>query len=452
MSEVAPLEWTAPQQVTYAVPMWLRDEQIKQAIQRPGVGRIALRYEPRPEPIAVVGFGPSLTETWEQVKQFAFVMSCSGSHKFLVERGVIPTYHVEVDPRPHKVALIGPPQTTTQYLIASTCHGAVFDHLDGCDVKLWHVFDATREGIRTLPHGEYAVMGGCDVGLRAMTLAAFLGFRDVHVFGLDGCTREGNRHADSHPLGKQKFQPVEYGGQTYWTTPAMLEAAKQTVHELQQMPTVSVRFYGEGLTQAMVRDQWKPDEVRTTKPLTNLIAFVKDELISAEYVRLNAQLHHENVAYGVGGEKHAEIIQKLVRQLKTKDVLDYGCGKGRLGRALDFHIQEYDPAVAGKQESPKPADIVACTDVLEHVEPEKLAFVLQDLQRCVLQVGYFTIYCGPAQKTLADGRNAHLIQRQPKWWLKVLRKFFTVKDKWVKQEPPLLKVFVAPKRSVEAVA
>lgn len=434
------LDANQKQEVKYCIPTWLRDEQIKHSIATVP-GRIQPHYDRRPESIAVVGFGPSLQETWEGVHQFPYVISCSGAHKFLIERGIVPTYHAEVDPRAHKVGLLGPPHPNVEYLISSTCHPDYFTHLSGFNVKLWHVFDASDNGIRLLPPGEWAITGGCDVGLRAMTLAAFLGFRDLHIFGLDGCAKDGTRHAAEHPYGKQKYAETVYEGKTYLTTPAMLEAARQTVYELKQMPTVRATFYGEGLTQAMAKD-YQPDGAELYKPMANVVGYHKPELISAEYRSLNAQLHRENMAYGVGGENHTEAILKLCGALKTKDVLDYGCGKGRLAASLPFHIQEYDPAIPGKETSPKPADIVVCTDVLEHIEPEKLIDVLLDLKRCVRQVGYFTIHMGPASKTLPDGRNTHLIQRPRAWWEKRLRKIFRVGK--IFEEGPILRVVLGP--------
>jgi hypothetical protein len=124
-------------------------------------------------------------------------------------------------------------------------------------------------------------------------------------------------------------------------------------------------------------------------------------------------------------------------------VLDYGCGKGGLGRAIPFGICEYDPAIAGKESSPKPADLVVCTDVLEHIEPECLVYVLADLRRVTRKIGYFVIHTGPAQKHLADGRNAHLIQRDRMWWKKKLRRFFTIGR--IIESGPELHVIVAPK-------
>jgi len=444
------------QHVTYAAPMWLRDEQIARALKR-GVGRL---QEPTAEQraaraktaVAVVGFGPSLTDTWELVRQFPHVITCSGSHKFLLERGIVPTYHVEVDPRAHKVGLLGPPHPAVHYLAASTCAPEYFDHLEtglgpqlfADHVLLWHVFDGTEEGKRVLPFGEWAVLGGCDVGLRAMALAAFLGYTELHIFGLDGCARGDVRHAAAHPYTQQKYAECEYpegSGTVYLTTPAMLEAARQTIHELAQLPAVRAKFYGEGLTQALVRHSIV--SVDAAKRSLQLVAFIKEALISPEYRRLNAELHDRNLAYGVGGEKHAENVLKMCTALKTKDVLDYGCGKGRLAKALPFHIQEYDPAIAGKDESPKPADIVVCTDVLEHIEPDKLLYVLYDLRRVVRLAGFFVIHTGPAQKTLPDGRNTHLIQQPRKWWEKRLRKFFTIGK--VEQVGPELLFVVGPK-------
>ena len=438
-----------PQKVGYCIPMWLRDEQIKLAIARVP-GRITGATALRTDPIAVVGFGPSLRQTWERVREFRYVISCSGSHKFLLERGIVPTYHVEVDPRAHKVELIGPPHRSVEYLIASTCHPKVFDHLEGFNVKLWHVFDATDDGIRVLPPGEWAVTGGCDVGLRAMTLSAFLGFRDLHVFGLDGCAESGDglRHADEHPHGRQIYATTEYDGRTYYTTPAMLEAARQTFHELNQMPTVHATFYGDGLVQAMAK-HYVPNPIATgDKPLTNIVAFQKPELISATYAALNAQLHRENLAYGVGGGKWAETVKKLRAATNAQSVLDYCAGKGYLAKALDFPIWQYDPAIPDIAASPRPADLVICTDVLEHVEPDLLRFVLHDLARCVRKVGFFVVHTGPANKTLPDGRNTHLIQKGELWWRKKLERVFTVGD--IKKKGPELLIVVGPKRKKRA--
>ena len=108
----------------------------------------------------------------------------------------------------------------------------------------------------------------------------------------------------------------------------------------------------------------------------------------------------------------------------------HGAGKGRLGQALGelvkrpLRIAHYEPANPEWSAPPQPSRFVACIDVLEHIEPELLDNVLDDLKRVVLHVGVFTVHTGPAVKVLLDGRNAHLIQKPPTWWLpKFLERF-----------------------------
>jgi uncharacterized Rossmann fold enzyme/SAM-dependent methyltransferase len=407
--------------VTYCIPTFLRDLQIKIAIEKVK-GRIQPRYEKRADPIAVVCFGPSLNDTWEQIRNFKYIITCSGAHKFLVERGIIPTFHCDVDPRPHKVKLIGQPHKDVEYLIASACHPKMWDHLTGYNVKLWHVFDSAEEGLRILPPGEWALMGGSSVGLRALSIARFLGFTDLHIFGMDGDIGKSGMHADKHPNQPPGYSLVVYDGVEYKTTPSLLECARQTFKELDQMPDVSVVFYGEGLVQAMAK-KWQK-KAPTGKRVD--LAFAKPELISPEYRELNRRLHQDEPLFGTNAAKYAPVVLDLSKALKTTSILDYGAGKGLLASNLPFPIWEYDPAISGKQTCPRPADIVTCIDVLEHIEPDKLDFVLDDLRRCVRKVGFFVISQGSAQKTFPDGRNTHLIQQGKGWWEKKLAKFFEI--------------------------
>lgn len=150
------------------------------------------------------------------------------------------------------------------------------------------------------------------------------------------------------------------------------------------------------------------------------------QLITDTYKDLNSQLHASRPDYGTSGRKWAGQILELSISLNSRDILDYGCGKSTLAQNLPFHIQQYDPAVTEYSALPKPADIVVCTDVLEHIEPELLREVLDHLASLVKKVGFFVIACRPAAKTLPDGRNAHLIVEPPTWWLSALWERFDV--------------------------
>lgn len=436
MGETKIIDPTNPPKVEYCIPLWLRDLQIRAAIAR-GLPSVKPVTELTNEPIALVGYGPSLNDTWEQIKGFKYVMSCSGSHKFLVEHGIIPTHHLEVDPREHKVQLIGQPQRGTTYMIASTCHPKVFDHLTGYDLRLWHVFDSDSDARRFIPAGEWCVTGGCSVGVRMFTISRFLGFTDLHIFGMDGSQDDRGKHAATHPMQPPGFSEVTYEGKTFQTTSSMYAVAQGIWHELDQLKDCTAKFYGDGLIQHMAKFYKKKD----TKGAN--IAVAQPELISTEYKQLNAQLHQTNLLYGVGGGKHAKVVRELKEKLQADSILDYGCGKGRLAEELGFPIWEYDPAIPGKDIAPRSADLVVCTDVLEHIEPDKILPVLADLRRVTKKVGYFTIHTGPAQKTLPDGRNTHLIQQGRQWWKNRLKAFFTVG--MMKEVGPELHCVVTPK-------
>jgi hypothetical protein len=137
---------------------------------------------------------------------------------------------------------------------------------------------------------------------------------------------------------------------------------------------------------------------------------------------------HENPDYGVSSVLYAPVVDLVISQYQIKEILDYGAGKCRLRDALENKIDyyAYEPSNAEWNATPEPRELVACIDVLEHIEPECLDDVLDDLRRCVLQYGIFTIHTAPAQKILPDGRNAHLIQEHPDWWKEKLNKRFTI--------------------------
>lgn len=152
-------------------------------------------------------------------------------------------------------------------------------------------------------------------------------------------------------------------------------------------------------------------------------------LITEAYRELQRQLH-QNPNYGLASVLYAPLVAKVIEEFSATELLDYGAGKGRLGEELTKYlsrpldINHYDPAVPEWAAPPQPCAFVACVDVLEHIEPDLIDNVLDDLKRVTAKVGVFTIHTGAASKVLADGRNAHLIQQPAAWWLpRILDRF-----------------------------
>lgn len=143
--------------------------------------------------------------------------------------------------------------------------------------------------------------------------------------------------------------------------------------------------------------------------------------ISDGYKAANVELHGKYPGYGSKGHAWAERVIDLVRRHRWRTVLDYGCGKGSLRRALlmiepGLEVREFDPAVPGKDAEPEPAELVVCTDVLEHVEPECLDEVVGHLVSLGTGGVLVAAACRPGKRQLADGRMDHLIVESPKWW------------------------------------
>ena len=153
------------------------------------------------------------------------------------------------------------------------------------------------------------------------------------------------------------------------------------------------------------------------------------QTISEEYREMNRILHEKHEYYGAGRvtSKWYPLIMQLVGTLNARSILDYGAGKCKLAEALShLMVNSYDPSIPAIADPPEPADLVVCLDVLEHIEPELLDNVLDDLKRLAIKGVFLTVSTRPAGKFLSDGRNAHLIQKPANWWLPKLMERWNV--------------------------
>ena len=152
--------------------------------------------------------------------------------------------------------------------------------------------------------------------------------------------------------------------------------------------------------------------------------------ITSHYLDLQRQLH-KRLDYGTASLLFTPIVEKVMKHYQLSSISDYGAGKQNLLRGLQelgFHPSNYFPydPVFPEYGEPKSADLVCCIDVLEHIEPKRLNNVLNELAVITTKLGFLSIHMGPAVKVLADGRNAHLIQKPSSWWLTRIAKRFEV--------------------------
>ena len=107
----------------------------------------------------------------------------------------------------------------------------------------------------------------------------------------------------------------------------------------------------------------------------------------------------------------------------------------------------YDPFVAELSEEPEAADFVICTDVMEHVEPQCTAAVLDHIAALTKVLVLFSISFREANKVLADWRNAHINLRPPEYWLREIKKRFIVSEARVHGDEVIMLIA----QSIEAV-
>jgi len=218
--------------------------------------------------MSVACYGPSLADTWRTLTRP--IISMSGATRWLATRGMVPDYHVDMDPRENKIRDVQPPIKGVHYLMASVCCPAVFDALRSERVTLWHTFSGEiAPGHDTYgwvaQHdrpGELVIRGGSTIGLTALHIGGVLGYRHFEVHGMDGSFADDSRsrrHAGPHNADGITRQAQQdgitwaAGGRTYQTSKIMANAVAETIRTMEFNPVFCV-FHGEGLTQALLRE------------------------------------------------------------------------------------------------------------------------------------------------------------------------------------------------------
>jgi len=150
------------------------------------------------------------------------------------------------------------------------------------------------------------------------------------------------------------------------------------------------------------------------------------QIISNYMKKQNNIFHKEREDWGKKGKKWSKGIKYIVKKYNYESVVDYGAGKCMLGKNLsDFvEVQSYEPAFESTDIKPTPSDFVVCTHVLEHVEPEFLENVLDNLKYLAKKGLLISVDSGPSGKLLPDGRDSNLIQEDISWWFNKLKEYF----------------------------
>ena len=225
--------------------------QIEACVKR---GYQKLELQPlREDWLSVVGYGPSLLDIWQEVAHP--IITVSGAHDFLIERGVIPDWHAECDGRDHKTRHLEKPHQDVTYLMATICNPKVWEQLNGCRILRWHNANGKHvvDWIGKNDDVSILVAGGSNIGLTAIHLGGILGFRKFKLFGFDGNLRRGRRHAGPHYGPPQKTIKRFAGGREWDTTPQMSNACDEFLRLIKE-PGLEFHVFGTSLLTSVLED------------------------------------------------------------------------------------------------------------------------------------------------------------------------------------------------------
>jgi uncharacterized Rossmann fold enzyme len=207
----------------------------------------------------IVGGGPSLADTLPNLRMHrqrgGIVFALNGAHDWLIERGIVPDFHVMLDAREENARFVLEPNPKCTYLIAAQCHPAVFDALEGQNVMAWVSCLETPEHEHALAAkflGKPLMMigGGATVGLKAMNLAYLWGFRRMRFYGFDSSYRGDENHAYRQTLndGESRMQ-IHAAGRDFICAPWMAKQAQEFQRQYRQLTDLGCRIsvHGDGL-------------------------------------------------------------------------------------------------------------------------------------------------------------------------------------------------------------
>jgi hypothetical protein len=147
-------------------------------------------------------------------------------------------------------------------MLASCVSPVLFDKLGpDADIRLWHIANGNH-GVRLVDEygesGRHVITGGGSVGLRAIPLLYTMGYRKFRIFAMDcSYSEDGKQWAGAHvsPANKKKDDAVrvQCDGRVFITSPTLSTYATDFWEQVQKLPDINIRLYGDGLLQAMAR-------------------------------------------------------------------------------------------------------------------------------------------------------------------------------------------------------
>lgn len=247
----APVNW----QINAAIPPSVFRRYITINMER-GLEEI-VQGEPKEGPLYIVCSGPSLRDTWQELldengKPRGEIWALNAAFDWLCEKGIRPNYGVCLAPENPILNYFQRIDIGDRFLFATTTHPALVDRaLDrGAEVTLWQSAQPTDWNLPSLPGP--LVFGGGTVGTRALDMAYILGWRDLHVLGMDACLSvDGRLSVDTQiaDADRKRLQTFLYNGRAFVALPSYARQVEDFASIIRPLKDAAITLYGDGLLQ-----------------------------------------------------------------------------------------------------------------------------------------------------------------------------------------------------------
>lgn len=378
------------------------------------------------EGIAVlVGGGPSVHDCLDDIHALvdagATVFAINAASQWLRGQGIAVDWQVTCDAKAETADLTD--SNARGHLFASHVSPVTMD--SAADPIVWHSMLHVREDWfppAKVKRGGYALLGGeASSGLGALCVAYCLGFRRLEIFGYDSCHKHNNSHAYRQRMNDViPVMPFTWAGRSFQTSVTMRTQAERfpIIAQALQQEGVKLTVWGDGLLQHIwntpsenlaERDKyakmWMFDAYRAMSP---------GELSAGRFL---AEMHVDG----------------------SGPVIDFGCGTGRGGLALeragleviltDFVSNCRDQEALGLQflewdltlPCPLRAPYGYCCDVMEHIPPAGVEAVINNIMGSSPKV-FFQISTIPDSFGTMIGHSLHLTVKNHIWWRELFEK------------------------------
>lgn len=233
--------------------------------------------------VCIVGGGPSLVDCLEQLrwrkKAGQQVWATNNTFAFLVKHGITPDAHVLLDARAENASFLHPTDGVTYYLNVS-CHPHLFDRVAGLDVVMYDL-----GGVGT----------GTTVGMKALYLAGFSGYRNFHLFGMDSSYRETAHHAYAQPLNDgEDVHDVTVDGVTF-------KAATWMIYQAEEFQHIAASFAEQGCVITVAGDGLLPFVARRISRLVRVVTAVYDLTVcppTYDFISFLGEAERHRIAIG----------------------------------------------------------------------------------------------------------------------------------------------------------